>query len=194
MIFSSVFAIEAFPEKPIAGVHRPARNGEIAIVAFATIWPPPPMKTLRIPKRGLCSAALHAPKILVLFSFSSTVEHVVAAIATMEAAGYENRGNRYEVDVYAFMKRSTVPQRRVYLLPRGNETHERRIVFRDYLIAHPEIAADYSALKHRLAQEYAYDGDGYTRAKTDFVNGVIARGSRHSMNICPNRRSGRPTL
>lgn len=101
-------------------------------------------------------------------------EHVLAAISTMEDAGYENRGNRYERDVYAFLMTSTNPKRRVYLLPQGNETHQKRIIFRDYLIAHPQIMAEYSALKQKLAREYAYDGDGYTRAKADFVNRVVA--------------------
>ncbi|TCU33308.1 GrpB family protein [Rhizobium azibense] len=95
-------------------------------------------------------------------------ERVLAAINTMEGAGYENRGNRYERDVYAFMMRSTKPTRRIYLLPQGNETHQKRIIFRDYLIAHPLIAAEYSVLKQILSGKYAYDGDGYTRAKADF--------------------------
>lgn len=102
------------------------------------------------------------------------LEQVLAAISRMEGAGYESRGNRYEQAVYAFLMRSTNPKRRVYLLPQGNETHQKRIIFRDYLIAHPETAAEYSALKQKLAREYAYDGDGYTRAKADFVNRVLA--------------------
>ncbi len=44
--------------------------------------------------------------------------------------------------------------------------------FRNYLIAHPDTAAEYAALKHRLFQDYEHDRDGYTRAKTAFIRNV----------------------
>ncbi|MGO7130395.1 GrpB family protein [Rhizobium leguminosarum] len=124
------------------------------------------------------STAVHGLSAKPLVDIDVTLpsrEHVFAAITTMERAGYENRGNRYEEDVYAFMMRSTNPQRRVYLLPQGNETHQKRLLFRDYLIGHPQVAAEYSALKQKLAHQYAYDGDAYTRAKADFVNDVVVK-------------------
>lgn len=43
------------------------------------------------------------------------------------------------------------------------------LYFRDYLIAHPEIASQYAALKRQLKSEYKHDRDAYTAGKTDFV-------------------------
>lgn len=43
------------------------------------------------------------------------------------------------------------------------------IYFRDYLIAHPDIAKDYERLKLKLWKQYEHDRDGYTQAKTKFV-------------------------
>jgi len=43
------------------------------------------------------------------------------------------------------------------------------IHFRDYLIAHPEAAAEYEELKLGLWKRYEHDRDGYTQAKTEFV-------------------------
>ncbi len=43
------------------------------------------------------------------------------------------------------------------------------LYFRDYLIAHPGIAREYGELKRRLLKEYEHDRDGYTEAKTAFV-------------------------
>ncbi len=43
------------------------------------------------------------------------------------------------------------------------------LYFRDYLIAHPDIAREYGELKRRLLKEYEHDRDGYTEAKTEFV-------------------------
>ncbi len=43
------------------------------------------------------------------------------------------------------------------------------LYFRDYLIAHPEAAARYGELKQKLEKEFKHNRDGYTEAKTDFV-------------------------
>lgn len=43
------------------------------------------------------------------------------------------------------------------------------IYFRDYLIAHPEIAKEYEALKKELWKKFEHDRDGYTEAKSAFV-------------------------
>jgi GrpB-like predicted nucleotidyltransferase (UPF0157 family) len=44
-----------------------------------------------------------------------------------------------------------------------------RLLFRDYLIEHPEVAKEYEALKLRLADEYPNDRIAYTEGKTAFV-------------------------
>ncbi|MDE7406074.1 MAG: GrpB family protein [Clostridiales bacterium] len=53
-----------------------------------------------------------------------------------------------------------------------NDTDE--IYFRNYLIAHPDIAKDYEQLKLRLWKQYEHDRDGYTQAKTEFVKKYTA--------------------
>lgn len=46
------------------------------------------------------------------------------------------------------------------------------LYFRDYLRAHPDIAAKYGELKARLKEKYKHDRDRYTEEKTDFVKRV----------------------
>lgn len=46
------------------------------------------------------------------------------------------------------------------------------IIFRDYLIAHPEAAKEYEILKLSLLPKYRHDRDGYTDAKSEFVRNV----------------------
>lgn len=48
------------------------------------------------------------------------------------------------------------------------------IYFRDYLIAHPEIAKEYETLKLALWKKFEHDRDGYTLAKSEFVNKYTA--------------------
>lgn len=47
------------------------------------------------------------------------------------------------------------------------------ITFRDYLIANPAMAKEYERLKLGLLPCYKHDRDGYTAAKSDFVNKVL---------------------
>ena len=38
---------------------------------------------------------------------------------------------------------------------------------------HPETAAAYACLKHDLAKQFRFDREAYTKAKSDFVHGVL---------------------
>jgi len=56
-----------------------------------------------------------------------------------------------------------------------------RLTFRDYLRAHPDIAKQYAELKNRLAVQYRTDREGYTEAKTNFVESILAKTDIHSL-------------
>lgn len=43
------------------------------------------------------------------------------------------------------------------------------LYFRDYLIAHKDIANEYAKLKQKLALEHKHNRDAYTDAKSDFI-------------------------
>ena len=47
--------------------------------------------------------------------------------------------------------------------------HWDRLLFRNYLIEHPQVARKYGSLKQRLSNSHAHDRVTYTEAKTDFV-------------------------
>ncbi len=50
------------------------------------------------------------------------------------------------------------------------------LLFRDYLITHPDTAIEYEALKRQLAEHHPHDRVRYTKAKTAFVTAVTERG------------------
>ncbi len=56
------------------------------------------------------------------------------------------------------------------------------ILFRNYLINHPESAKEYERLKLSLLPDYCHDRDGYTEAKGEFVSKImtLARKERGS--------------
>jgi GrpB-like predicted nucleotidyltransferase (UPF0157 family) len=61
----------------------------------------------------------------------------------------------------------------------GSEEERNHLAFRDYLRRHPGVAAEYLALKRRLAAAAPDASDDsrerYSLAKTDFVTAVLAR-------------------
>ncbi len=79
---------------------------------------------------------------------------------------------------------ATMPERRyldrigeplsyhLHMVAVGGEFWQRHLAFRDYLRAHPEVAAQYDRLKRDLARSYRDDREGYTSAKTDFIRTV----------------------
>lgn len=75
-----------------------------------------------------------------------------------------------------------IPGRRFYLKGLYCRTHHihaftagspdvaRHIAFRDYLIAHPQVATEYGDLKARCAEECNNDNDRYCECKHEFVS------------------------
>jgi hypothetical protein len=61
------------------------------------------------------------------------------------------------------------------MVERGFTDHWDRLLFRDYLVDHPEVAREYGALKLRLAAAFPRDRAAYTRGKSEFVDRVTAR-------------------
>lgn len=55
----------------------------------------------------------------------------------------------------------------------GDPNIERHLLFRDYLCAHPEAAAQYQELKEALAVRFANDSEAYAEAKTPFIEQII---------------------
>jgi len=73
--------------------------------------------------------------------------------------------------------------------PTGERTHHIHIVgsgfpqwesliFRDRLRARPDEAAEYAALKRRLAAEHTRDRGAYTKGKSEFIRRVMERSRR----------------
>ena len=67
---------------------------------------------------------------------------------------------------------------KVYHLHLRYEGDNDEIYFRDYLISHPEVAREYEALKLELWKKFGHDRDGYTAAKSGFVNKYTALAKR----------------
>ncbi len=101
-----------------------------------------------------------------------SLRHAESRVEAMSELGYE----------YVPEYESEMPNRRYFRRPiqrpRSHHVHcfrlgspgwSRHLAFRDYLRAHPSVAAEYAQLKLRLATEFAGDRPAYTEAKSPFI-------------------------
>jgi len=51
----------------------------------------------------------------------------------------------------------------------GNTYWKNHILFRDYLLQHPEVIKEYEALKQKLSTEHKEEREKYTSAKNEFI-------------------------
>ncbi len=75
------------------------------------------------------------------------------------------------------------PERRthhLHLVPTGSKRYVDVLAFRDYLRAHPDVAAEYADLKRSLAAEHPTDRNAYTDGKSELVAAITADARRWS--------------
>ncbi len=98
---------------------------------------------------------------------------VTKAIEALGKAGYRHLGDLGIAGREAFESPPGLPAHHLYVVVLGGREHGRHTRFRDYLKRHPEETRRYSALKKSLALEFGDDREGYTQAKTAFVEGIL---------------------
>jgi GrpB-like predicted nucleotidyltransferase (UPF0157 family)/RimJ/RimL family protein N-acetyltransferase len=82
---------------------------------------------------------------------------------------------------------------KVYHIHLRYQGDNNELYFRDYLNSHPDIAKEYETLKIRLSKEFEHNRDGYTDAKTEFINKYTEKAKkdwRENMTILRNFNDG----
>jgi GrpB-like predicted nucleotidyltransferase (UPF0157 family) len=114
---------------------------------------------------------LHAKPIIDVLVEVADLGGLDARSAEMEKLGYEAKGE-FGISGRRYFRRDD---------ERGERTHqvhafsaaarqlERHLAFRDYLIAHPEVAREYVELKQRLVAQFSNDINGYWSGKDSFI-------------------------
>jgi GrpB-like predicted nucleotidyltransferase (UPF0157 family) len=98
-----------------------------------------------------------------------------AAYEPLEAQGYVSEPHRPEI-AHHFAKPALelgVRMFGLHLTEPGRSLWRERLAFRDALRADASLAADYQALKLRLAREHGADVKAYTNGKRHFVHQVL---------------------
>ncbi len=162
----------------------------VRIVPYDAAWP-----GRFAEERARLAAALAAPGLEIEHVGSTAVPGLgskpiidimvgVEDLAIVEAGipGLDQIGYRYVPDY-----EDVLPERRyfrkssgglrthhLHCVVRGTPFWERHLAFRDALRERPDLAAEYGALKARLARAFGTDREGYTDAKGSFIEAVLA--------------------
>ncbi|PYO49036.1 MAG: GrpB family protein, partial [Gemmatimonadetes bacterium] len=88
------------------------------------------------------------------------------------SAGYVYRGEQ-GISGRDFFRRGEPRQYHLHLTTIDSSFWRDHQRFRDYLLSHPDAAAEYSALKRNLAARHPQDREAYIEGKTAFVNAIL---------------------
>lgn len=95
----------------------------------------------------------------------------------MGAIGYEARGEHGIPGRRYFKKRGREkePGFHLHVFERGSDNLRRHLLFRDFLLAEPGVAADYSALKKKIVGQDGALPPDYSARKDAFIADILRR-------------------
>ncbi len=116
---------------------------------------------------------LPAKPIIDIMPVVKDINAVDALNAEFEKLGYECCGE-YGIKGRRYYKKGGDDRtHHVHIFEiNDKENTDRHLAFRDYLLAHPDKAKEYGALKKKLAFEYVDDSESYCQGKSEFVTNL----------------------
>ena len=112
-----------------------------------------------------------AKPIIDLLGTVSRLSNADANTHALEDLGYEAMG-AYGIEGRRYFRKmndSGTRTHHLHVFEDGSKHAERHLAFRDYLISHPTVAKEYSALKEHLTSGAAPTWDAYIDGKDPFV-------------------------
>jgi len=170
------------------------RNDAIELTPYNTEWPK--MADLEIKKlldllpknhvidiQHVGSTAIPnlmaKPIVDIQIAVDSLIACKPSAIEVLKTLGYEYWAENPDPERLFFMKGmppfGDKRTHHVHIVEPSSKHWKEKILFRDYLSAHPEVAYDYQRLKQKLASEHPYDREQYTNKKTEFIKNVLKK-------------------
>ena len=121
--------------------------------------------------------AIHAKPVIDMLVEVRDLAAVDNQSPAMETLGYQVMGEFGIPGRRYFRKddQNGVRTHQVHIFQHGSEQVTRHLAFRDYLIAHPEDALEYSDLKRDLAAAHPHDSNAYMDGKDAFIKDIDGR-------------------
>jgi GrpB-like predicted nucleotidyltransferase (UPF0157 family) len=118
---------------------------------------------------------LAAKPVIDILAEVRSLEESRAAIEPLQRLSYW--WAPYEVELMNWFCKPSLQHRthHLHLVVPESRAWREELAFRDALRTEPQTARAYETLKRRLADEHMHDREAYTVAKTEFIEGVLAR-------------------
>jgi GrpB-like predicted nucleotidyltransferase (UPF0157 family) len=100
-------------------------------------------------------------------------EEGAACIQPIERLGYVYRGEN-GIPRRHYFRKGSPRTHHIHINEIASADWQNLILFRDYLLNHPEAVREYAALKLALAERYPQDREAYLSAKAPFIEKIIA--------------------
>ena len=132
-----------------------------------------------------------AKPIIIIMPVVQDIQRIEGYNAVMLENGYVARGE-FGIPGRRFFIKGGDEHRshHLHIFQVGNPEIERHLAFRDYMIAHPQEAQAYGALKESLARQYPFDMDGYVNGKDQFIKDI----DRKARVWCESLQLNRPDI
>jgi GrpB-like predicted nucleotidyltransferase (UPF0157 family) len=165
------------------------REAPVEIVPYDPAWPDQFAAEAEILRRALAEwiagpiehigstaiPGLAAKPVIDIMLGVESLEASRPAIAAAAELGYCYAPYQADVEHWFCKPSFAFRTHHLHLIPAGTPQWKRPIAFRNYLRDHADVAAEYEALKRRLAVEHRADREAYTAAKRPFIDRVTER-------------------
>lgn len=119
---------------------------------------------------------LAAKPIIDMMIGISTLDDAKYCIPPLEAMGYEYVPEfEKDLPMRRYLRKSAdgIRTHHIHMVEISSDFWARHVAFRDILRSNASIRDEYAALKYRLAEAHRDDREGYTDAKTDFIETAL---------------------
>ncbi len=129
------------------------------------------------------------PIVDILIEVTSLDETKKRIVPILESQGYDyfwrpSWGDDTPPFYAWFIKRDKNGNRTHHIhMVEADFNHWERLLFRDYLIEHPNVAREYSELKEKLSEAHRNNRVVYTEAKTNFIKTITGNAKRHYKKV-----------
>ncbi|MEI6519551.1 MAG: GrpB family protein [bacterium] len=98
-------------------------------------------------------------------------------IPLMESAGFEYLGD-FGLPGRNFFVLGNPRTCHVHMVEKGSNHWKQWIIFRDYLVAHPDVAEKYDSLKKELAEKFPNDRESYLAGKAPLIAEILENAAK----------------
>ncbi len=101
----------------------------------------------------------------------TNLESAIKALATI---GYEHEGNGgiEGREMFKYSGKEHLMDHHLYVCPEDSSELKRHVLFRDYLLSHPDAVQAYSQIKKEAAELYPHDIDSYINHKGTVIEKI----------------------